>query len=245
MMEAEQKPFRWSFSQWEAYNQCPAKWNYASVLKLPRQPPGPAAARGLDMHDRCEKFILGQIGEDELVFGDTTKKFGQKKPAVINRKFVPMLREFRDHPNGDRHCELKLSFDDEWYLSGGVSNKAAWVIAVLDAAKVADGVVDIGEWKSGQPKDTHADQRKLYALAGLRRWVGVEEVRVTTYYLEDTAPPQRLVVKASAEEKLKDLWKHRTDQMQSDKLLAPRPGDYCKWMCDFAASKGGPCQFGA
>lgn len=236
---------RWSFSQWEAYNQCPQKWNFASVQKLPRKPSGPAAARGTDMHDRVEGYITGQINEERLVWGDTTMRFGSKKPAIVNRKFVPMLNTFRDHPNGDRYAELKLSFDDEWYLAGSVANKEAWVIAVLDAAKVLDGVVDIGEWKSGQPKDTHADQRKLYALAGLRKWVGCSEVRVTTYYLEDTAPPQRIVVKPTAEEKLKDLWKGRVERMVEDKICAPRPGDYCRWMCDFAASKGGPCVYGA
>jgi hypothetical protein len=235
---------RWSFSQWEAYNTCPQKWHFASVLKLPKRPPGPAAARGLDMHKRCEDYINGQITTQQLRFGSQHMRFGQKKPAIIAEKYVSVLDGFRDHTNGDRHNEMKLSFDYEWQQAGGPSAGKAWVIAVLDAARVMDKVVDIGEWKSGQPKDTHADQRKLYALAGLRRWLGVEEVRVTTYYLEDTAPPARLVVKASAEEKLKALWHGRVEQMANDDIRAPRPGDYCKWMCDYAASKGGPCVYG-
>ena len=237
--------FRWSFSQWESYNTCPRKWHFASVLKLPRKPSGPAAARGTEMHDRVENYIMGRLTEDQLVWGDTTLRFGSKKPAIINRKFVPMLNEFRDHPNGDRHCELKLSFDDEWHQVGTVTAKETWVIAILDAARVIDNVAKIGEWKSGQPKDSHSDQRKLYALSGLRRWIGVEQVEVTTWYLEDTHPPQRLVVKPSAEEKLQALWKGRVDQMVEDKICAPRPGDYCRWMCDFAANKGGPCEYGA
>lgn len=234
--------FRWSFSQWETYNECPAKWKYKSVLKLPTAPPGPAAARGLSMHDRCEQYILGQIDVPMLLTGDPDKRFGDKKEAVIHEKYVPVLDTFRDHPNGDRHTEHRLGFDDEWYISGVVSPLRS-CLGVLDAVRCEDKVLHIGEWKSGRPKDTHVDQRKLYALFGLRKWLFVEEVRVTTYYLEDTADAQRLVVKPSAEQKLRDLWDGRAQQMQSDKICAPRPGQGCRW-CDFANSKGGPCRFG-
>lgn len=236
--------FRWSFSQWETYNQCPAKWNYASRLRLPRQPTGPAASRGLDMHDRCEKFIKGEIDETLLMRGDPTAKFGNKGPARIAEKYLHVLQEFRDHPNGDRYAELELSFDRDWYLCGGsLLNQKAFVNGFLDAVRVQDGVAYVGEWKSGQPKATHADQRKLYALFALRKWLGIDQVVVTTYYLEDTAPPDELVVKASAEEKLKVFWMERAKHMEQDEILGARPNDGCKW-CDYRASLGGPCKFG-
>ena len=236
----EAKPFKWSFSQWETYNQCPAKWRFKSVLKLPGLPTGPAAARGLDMHERCEKYIVGAIEKDYLLNGSPTATFGSKRAAKIDPAYLPVLDEFRDHPNGERYVEHRLGFDNEWYLSGGVS-KTAWCIGVLDAARV-NGAVHIAEWKSGTPKETHSDQRKLYALFGLRRWFA-SEVRVTTYYLEGTADPQRLVVKSSAEEKLRDLWNGRVQQMQTDQICAPRPGEGCRW-CDYSARVGGPCKFG-
>lgn len=234
----EAKRFRWSFSQWENYNGCPARWKYKSVLKLPSSPPGPAAARGLEMHDRAERYIKGEI---DTVIPDPTLRFGDKKPAIIHDKYVHVLNDYRDHPNGERHTEFKIAFDDEWYLTGGYTSSNTACIAVLDAVKGMNGVLDIGEWKSGSPKDTHADQRKLYALAGFRRWY-VDEVRVTTYYLEDTAPPERLVVKATAEDKLKALWGDRTQKMQRDKICAPKPGQHCRW-CDYSKAKGGPCAF--
>lgn len=239
----EKKQFRWSFSQWEAYNQCPAKWHFANILKLPRLPPGPAAARGIDMHDRVENYIMGHINVEQLRFGNVAQRFGGKKPAIIAQKYVPVLDEYRLHPNGDRHTELKCTFDEDWCQTG--QSDKTWAVAVLDAARVLGPIVHVGEWKSGQPKDTHADQRKMYGITALRRWIGIQEAHVTTYYLEDTAPPARLVVKASAEDKLRALWKDRTDQMQKDQICAPRPGDYCRYMCDFAAGKGGPCQYGA
>lgn len=234
---------RWSFSQWENYDGCPARWKYKSVLKLPSSPPGPAAARGIDMHSRVEQFIKGEIDEEFLMEGDVNARFGTKRAAKVEAKFVPMLTEFRDHPNGDRWTELKLGFDSEWYLSGGASPTASCIM-VLDAARCIDKVAHVGEWKSGTPKPTHGDQRKMYGLGALRRWTGVEEVIVTTYYLEGTAPPAQLIIKPTALEKLVLLWDHRVDQMQRDEICAPKPGEHCRW-CDYSAAKGGPCKFGA
>ena len=231
------KSIRWSFSQWENYNGCPARWRYKSVLKLPTTPPGPAAARGLEMHDRADKYISGQI--DDL--DPPSKMFGSKRPVLITDKYRAVLDTFRNHENGDRWAEKKMHFDEDWHLTGGVSSPLTRCIMVLDAARCSSGVLYIGEWKSGSPKETHSDQRKLYALGGLRRWL-VDEVVVTTYYFEDTAPPERLVVKSTAEDKLRALWKGRVEQMQNDQICAPKPSRDCQW-CDFAKTKGGPCQF--
>lgn len=233
--ELNVKPvFRWSFSQWESYNQCPAKWNFQSRLRLPRKPPGPAAARGLEMHDTVEKYIKG--ADASVLHPD------------IHPKYIPILDAYRDHPNGDRYTEKKLAFDTEWYLCSPQSKYAACV-AVLDAVRFTKphytdkGVLHIGEWKSGKPKETHADQRKLYAMFGMRAWLA-DEVLVTTYYLEDTAPPQRItLVGENGYNKLKEMWTHRITTMQRDEICAPRPGIYCRW-CDYSKASGGPCQFG-
>lgn len=243
------KDFRWSFSQWESYDSCPARWKYKNVLRLPSQPPGPAAARGLDLHDRVEKYILGELPASALTQRDPEKRFGDKPQAKVAPKYMEILDSYRNHPNGDRYTERKLAFDNGFFLCSPKSELAA-CIAVLDAAKfnrptyTDQGILDIGEWKSGSPKETHVDQRKLYALFGLRAWLA-DEVRVTTYYLEhENTPPQRLVVKASATDKLKTIWLTRANQMATDEFCGPRPGFYCSW-CDYAKSKGGPCSFGA
>jgi hypothetical protein len=244
-------PFRWSFSQWENYNSCPQRWKFKSVMKLPSAPPGPAAARGLDMHDRAERYIKGEIDLETAVNGDPSMRFGDKKPAVIDRKYIPILDAYKNHPNGDRGTERKMAFDSEWYVCAPTS-KFASCIAVLDAYRYGgergsadenNKVLRIGEWKSGSPKDTHGDQRKLYAMFGLRMWLAYS-VEVTTYYLEDTAPPVKLTVKAGDMDKLKGIWQPRIDLMQRDQMCAPRPGIHCNW-CDYAKKKGGPCAFGA
>jgi hypothetical protein len=242
---------RFSFSQWENYDGCPARWHFKSVLKYPTKPAGPAAERGTDLHDRCEKFILSQCTEFELQYGDQRQRFGDKRPAVILDKYMDVLHQFKDHPNGNRYVEKEYTFDENWYLCVPKTPEVK-VVTILDAIRSGgawegkhkgedEGKVFIGEWKSGSPKPTHADQRKLYALVGLTAFI-CEEVNVTTYYLEqDNIPPQRLVAKPSAKEKLQALWQKRFDQMERDKICAPRPGDYCRW-CDFSRRVGGPCK---
>jgi len=254
-LDLKEKTFRWSFSQWENYNGCPARWKFKSVLKLPSPPPGPHAARGLEMHDRVEKYIKGERPDVEPPEGITfASEDGQTvlKPAKIARKYIPIFDEFKNHPNGARHCEYRVGFDEEWHLNSA-SHKATSMVMVLDAVRSGgawegaqagadDGVVRIAEWKSGKPKDTHADQRKAYAIAGLKVWLA-DRVEVTTYYLEDTAPPARLIVQASALDKLTDLWSQRRDQMKGDDICAPKPSFSCRW-CEWRSSNGGPCKFG-
>lgn len=259
--------FRWSFSQWENYDGCPQRWRFKSVEKLPSLPPGPAAARGLDMHDRAERYIKGEINLDYAVRGDINKRFGDKKAAVIAQKYIPILDAYRDHPNGDRHTEKKIAFDSEWFCCGKSTRSGrGGVVMVLDAVRYGGDwqtvnrlrkdphpdrtfqssnrkIVRIAEWKSGTPKESHREQRHLYSIAGLKLWLA-EECEVTTYYLEDTDKPVKLRVTADDLPRLIKKWDDRVDRWRNDKILAPKPGAHCNW-CDYAKKKGGPCQFGS
>jgi hypothetical protein len=220
---------RWSFSQWETYNSCPAKWKFGSVMKLPRQPPGPAASRGLEVHASVEKYV---------VTGDAGDLHG-----AISARYIPVFNELRDHENGDMHLEKKLGFDVDWAISAP-SSKVTACIAILDAVRFRDdGTVQVYEWKSGKPKDTHGDQRKLYALSSFIHWKATK-AEVTTYYLEDTEVPQKLSIAASGAEKLKALWDQRIAMMLRDEFCAPKPSYQCNW-CDFSKKRGGPCRFGS
>lgn len=201
------------------------------------------------MHDRAEHYAKGEI--DDVNDFDPNLRFGDKRPAVIHQKYIPILDSLRKHPNGARFTEHKVAFDSEWYLTATSSRHAAFV-AVLDAARVGGNRYDkddpdngwsfVYEWKSGQPKDTHVDQRKIYAMFAWRLWQ--QPVKVTTYYLEDTAPPQQLTLRSDeGYERLKALWAGRVKEMATNEICAPRPGYHCNW-CDFAKKKGGPCIFG-
>lgn len=218
------KPFRVSFSQWENYQQCPRRWKHKSIDRLPTAPAGEAASRGTLIHSTVEAYING--GKVEGLH-----------PA-ISPDYVEVFDEYRLHSNGDRWTERSIGLARD-FLWAAPKGDTTFIMMVLDAVRFDGKVVHVGEWKSGKPKDTHGDQRKLYALGALQWWQA-EEAYVTTYYLEDTEKPQRLKVPATAKPKLIKLWKDRFQQMEDDQVCAPRAGFYCRW-CDFAKSKGGPC----
>lgn len=234
--------FRWSFSQWEAYDGCPQKWKFRNIMKLPGLPSGPAAARGTSMHDRVERYIRGEIEIDEALRGNPEERFGDKKPAVIHEKYIPILDAYRNHPTLYKGTEHKMALDSAWSVIDHTVPEAS-CIAVLDAYRLDCTTLHIAEWKSGKPKDTHEDQRKLYAMFGLLYWQE-ERVEVTTYYLEDTSPPVCIIAVPDDLDRLKTLWAMRANLMRRDEMCAPRPGIHCNW-CDYAAKKGGPCQFGS
>lgn len=218
-----------SFSKWALYNRCPAWWHYEVTIGS-KQPPGPAAARGLEIHNSIENYI--------------NKHSGPMPTGLLHEAVKPdyadVFEEFRMHENGDVYAEKKVSIT----LDGKrrVSEKDGF-LGYLDAVRLCnDNTLHIGEWKSGKPKDDHRYQRELYALFGLVTWRPTQ-VTVTTHYVEATAPSAALTVKESAIDKLLARWQLRYEMVQEDTKWAPAPGFYCAW-CPFSARNGGPCKFG-
>lgn len=223
-----------SFSQWENYDECPQRWRFKSVEKLPTGPAGPAAKRGSDIHETIENYINGAL-EHTL------------HPA-IKQDYYGVFEKYRLWDlGGDRWTEKKIALSRDF---GWVSpeDPNAYVIMVFDVVafsrkKASDpGIVDIGEWKSGKWKPRHKDQRSLYTLGALTWWQA-DESAATTHYVEGTAESERLKATSASIPKLIKIWDERFGMMEKDKICAPRPGIYCNW-CDFSRQKGGPCKVG-
>ena len=177
------QPFRWSFSQWETYNACPAKWHYRSVQKLPGLPAGPAAARGSLIHDTVEQYIKGA---DASVLHE-----------AIKPKYVAVFDEFKNCPS--------VKCEDETKRELGTIVPGTTAVTIFDVSRGADCRMWIGEWKSGKPKPTHPDQRSLYALSALAL-PGIDRVEVTTYYLEDTGKPETTMLDTATAEPVRMVW---------------------------------------
>jgi len=149
-----------------------------------------------------------------------------------------VLDRYRDPSNGELFTEYKVAFDDDWQRTLPTADNVRFV-GVFDAVLNRAGEVEIGEWKTGKPKDTHGDQRRLYALMAFQTWEP-EVVTATTYYFDATSKPQILTAKKSAVGKLIKIWNDRHDQIERDTFHPPRPGFHCRW-CDFSRTKAGPC----
>ena len=213
---------RKSFSQWENYAQCPRRWKHGYIDKLPRTSAGPAAQRGIAIHNSIEGYIQGEHDQP---------------PTAYHRD---ILDYFRNRSNGELVTEYAVEFDSGWNRTGPKESQSGWV-GVFDAVLIRPGELEIGEWKSGKPKDSHADQRRMYTLMGFMAWP-VDKVVATTYYFDGTSEPNRLTATRKAIPILKKQWDDRGKQMETDTFWPPRPGYHCRW-CDFSKSKGGPCPF--
>lgn len=232
---------QWSFTSWSTYNTCPAKYKFKYEQRLKGLPPGPAAQRGIDIHDSIDLYIRSEISAEKL------------HPAINQEVMLPIMDLYRNHPNGERFTELPVYIKDTWEST---IKAFRWCTMVFDACRAGgdwqlkgteekdphEGIVSVAEWKSGSPKDDHKDQRMLYGPGALAWFSYYETVQVTTYYVEGKFPPVRTVFKRSAEEKLQKLWNGRVETIDNDEIKAPRPGMYCRW-CDYAKDRGGPCMF--
>lgn len=218
----------WSYSKIKLYESCAARYRYRYIEKLPSAPPGPAAARGIEAHNQIEQYIKG---------------YGSWDVPPGPEQIYPVLDKMRFRNEGWTGAEHKLGFCKEWKPSGFVAD-ATWGRAVLDAVWQSKNkeVLEIYEWKTGKPRDEYAEQRKLYAAVGLVWWK-VEKLSVTTVYLDNTAPNQRLNVSRSALPKLQDDWNARVELIEKDETFAPNPTFACRW-CDYSRYKGGPCRVG-
>lgn len=219
---------RYSYSQWEAYDDCPQKWKFRSIDRLPQGPSGPAAQRGQLIHDSIESYING--ADRSVLHPD------------IHPDYVEVFDEYRHWPTGDRWAEREFGVTPDWKMTGKKEPDSR-LMAVLDVVGANKNIVDIGEWKSGKPKDRHVEQRKIYACVGMTYWPHAEQIIVTTHYVENTAPSEKLIVSPRGAQKLMKIWDQRFDRMDSDKICGPRPGFYCRW-CDYSREKGGPCKVG-
>jgi hypothetical protein len=189
----------------------------------------------LDIHNDIEFFIRGR--QSNLPW-DTVG--GRPKVPALGREHPmdPVVRRLREWPNGDIYCEKKVGFSIDWDPYPHDSDTTAF-LTIFDAVACRNGVAEVFEWKSGKPKAEYQDQRLLYALAAHRIFLP-KEVVVTTHYVDLTSEPERIRVGQQAVKPLIDMWTKRRETVMNDKMLAPRPNEYCRW-CDARRSTGGPC----
>jgi CRISPR/Cas system-associated exonuclease Cas4 (RecB family) len=227
---------RLSFSLWSTYHQCPFKYKQKYLLGVKEPFSGPAAERGTKIHLMIEEYIKNYkqvMPWDEAGGAPGVPKLGHEHPMT------GVLQRYRNWPNGMRHVERKFGFDIDWYPYPADNDDTAYV-AVFDIAAVANGVVEIGEWKSGKPYPSHFDQRTFYGLAGLKLWPHAHKVQVTTYYADMTSEAKRITLTPDNERELQDTWESRRETIANDRIMAPRPNEKCNW-CFYRKSNKGNC----
>lgn len=219
----------WSYSRLSAYEKCALQAKFKYIDKLP-EPTSDALERGSQDHETLAQYLRGD------------------QDAALNA--IPGWAHFGSLLNDLRSLEPQVEqqwgFNRAWEPTGWFG-KDTWFRSVLDAALVyGDDTGDVIDFKTGKPypQDT-AKQAELYAISMVRRYPALTHVTVRFWYVDPQQKGAEAVYRFSHDqaEAAMPKWEKKAERMLSDEIMAPRPGEHCKW-CPFAKTKGGPCKYG-
>jgi len=216
----------WSYSRYADYKQCPAKFKYKHLMKLP-DPGSPAMNRGNVIHKAAEDFIRAK--------GDIT-------PDLENVKAE--LEFLRDNmATAEENWGFRQTW--EWIGRPGWFGDDVWFRAKTDVRLLyEDDTLLLGDWKTGKMYYSNEEQIELFALAGYRRFPAVTEVDTRLWYTDQPADSNEIqrVYTAKELDAIQRDWDKRVVPMFKDKRFPPTPNDKCGW-CPYSKGKGGPCKF--
>lgn len=216
----------WSYSRYADYKQCPARFKYKHLMKLP-DPGNAAMERGNQIHKMAEDFIRGKID-----FPDELESVRTELEHCKDNMAVP---------------EENWGFKKDWSWIGRPNwfGDDVWFRAKTDVRLLYDDdTLLLIDWKTGKKYFSNEEQIELFALAGYRRFPIVTEVDARLLYTDQPADDneiQRVYTPKDMNAIQKD-WTKRVKPMFNDRRFAPTPNDKCHW-CPFSKAKGGPCKF--
>ncbi len=217
----------WSYSRYADYKQCPARFKYKHLMKLP-DPGNAAMERGNVIHKLAEDYVKSKL---------------DKVPPEL-KGVAAELDFLRDN---FATAEEQWGFTRQWEWIGrtGWFGDDVWFRAKTDVRLLYDDdTLLLGDWKTGKKYFSNEEQIELFALAGYRRYPQVTEVDARLWYTDADPEDNEIqrVYKASELDAVQRDWDKRVVPMFKDRRFAPTPNDKCHW-CPFSKAKGGPCKF--
>jgi len=249
-------PFKFSFSQIEAYNNCPLQYKFNFILKIPI-PQKINFIFGRLMHDTLRKFLEklldGNGSSMQLNIFDQDKKkeiSKLKKSDLLNIYEKNFHGEwYRNKEDREKYYEkgkeiLKVFFEklnqnnypQILVLEKNFNTKIGNYFfrgAIDRIDKIGDREVEIIDYKTGSPKEKvyYKDKKQLilYKIA-VEANLGVKGEVLSYYYLENNS-------KVSFEASEQDIEKLRNEIEETIAKMKlgrfdPKPGPLCAY-CDF------------
>jgi len=234
----------------ESYLECPLKFKFSHLLKIPT---GPQAALtfGNIMH-KCVRSYFELRRKSVPRFEDIEKNYLESWKAAgfedayqedsYKKAGIEQLRQFVEHQNGlevsagDIRLEEHFAYESgDIVLEGRIDQINPWATGKSGdlAKRDGDSPVELVDYKTGRPRSQkEADkslQLSVYALAA-RRQLKLDPVRLTLYYLTNNQAVSTLRTAKELDgalEKIRDVAAKIRGM-----LFDPAPGFACKW-CDF------------
>ena len=215
----------WSWSALSLYEECPARYKYAKIDKLP-EPPSEHLERGRKVHKEAEDFLngVGPLTDNLVLFREEMESLKEAHPIV----------------------EQEWAYTKNWKPTGWKvwsGPQAAWLRVKLDAGVIyQDGHADVVDHKTGKNRGGYDDQMRLFALATALRYPEVKTVSTLLWFHDSGEEVVGDYQAATLKAEMAD-WEYRVKPMFTDTHFAPRPSRKCNW-CPFSKGAGGPCQHG-
>lgn len=210
----------YSYSKLATYRQCPAKYNFAYNLKLPRKPRHEAAVRGEDVHKSIEEYLRGEREDLHI-------------DIMQHQGFFQQLRDMGAIP------EVQFAVNREWEVCGW-DDDDCYIRGYIDTQLILDDSVTQYEYKSGKMYPEHKSQMNLYATCKLVE-LETEAINSIAFYLDLNDYSQITYPKAMLKE-YKGMWNRQIRDIENDKIWMKNPTWLCRY-CDFSTQNGGPCPF--
>lgn len=197
---------------------------------------GTAKARGDQIHEAIRDYISGRSND-----------WYEEMNSVAY-----LIDEYREkYRTGRVKLEYELGLTKEWTITG-YFDKNVYLRLKLDLVEFPENgdLAKVVDWKSGKFRSAdeirgdYDDALNLYSTGILSLGLSqrTESKLVFTDYGDIVNRPRgRLSLPVLAENQR--AWDRRIFPMMQDDTFSKCPGRYCNW-CDYAAKKGGPCEFG-
>lgn len=208
-----------SYSGKSLYKKCPRKWHRAYILGI-RTPPHPKAERGTLLHDKLDKYFLG---EQVYPAGDKCLAPWQSYMENLNR-FSPA-------------SEAEVAVDSNWEPCA-FDDPNAYFRGKKDLDIRTAIRKHIYDWKSGKVYPDHVLQGQAYVALDPEDFA---QYTVRFAYLDIPRYVRAWHYTADDKKRFRDEITQEIEVIRMDETWDPNPGDECQW-CELSWRRGGDCK---
>ena len=213
----------WGWSKLDTYRACPAQFKYKFIEKR-EDPPGPAMARGTEIHNALEMYVNG---------------WAPDQPEGINPFWKKHLERLKKQ---SPKTEASWGIDKDWKPLKSWFEKETWCRAKSDVYYIQGDLLMLIDFKTGKYRVPSDDQNKLYATIGGAMFPVVQRVRTSFWFVDQAEVPHEEVYKADDLERMRGYFNKEAAKLYNDRAFKPSPGNACRY-CPFSRQKNGPCQY--
>jgi hypothetical protein len=211
----------WSFSRLSTAEQCPKQYWYSYIEKVPStKPESPAAARGLGIHEKAEKYLLGEIP----IYPPELQKVAAHAMMLKAKKAKP---------------ETKLGVKADWSPCD-FKDPDAYFRGIIDVSYIEGGVIHVQDWKSGQVYSDHPEQLAQYSALVAAHHPEATDIHTRLIYTDSGVVTKPKVTPMGHIKGIRIMLDARIKKVEEETIYPVQPGKHCQW-CDYSTRYGGPC----